>query len=85
MLLAAVLASALVLSQALWNVGPYLVIIMDGESVERACIRLGARPTPGKRIVGCYAAELKTIYTINDASVLAHEFKHALEPEWHHE
>jgi hypothetical protein len=37
------------------------------------------------KVNGFYDAEHKRIYSIDDAKVVIHEFKHYLEPAWRHE
>ena len=36
------------------------------------------------QVSGYYDKQGKTIYAINDARTVIHEFKHYLEPEWKH-
>lgn len=36
------------------------------------------------QVSGYFDKERKRIYAINDARTVIHEFKHYLEPEWHH-
>ena len=38
----------------------------------------------GIQVSGYYDKQSKTIYAINDARTVIHEFKHYLEPEWKH-
>jgi hypothetical protein len=37
------------------------------------------------KVNGFYDAEHKRIYSVDDAKVVIHEFKHYLEPAWRHE
>lgn len=69
--------------EADWSVGPYRVQIREQTEVHRLCREKGATFTEGL-LYGCYVRAERLILTVNDASVLAHEFKHALEPDWRH-
>ena len=44
-------------------------------------LKIGGRQT---RVLGYYDRQNKRIYSMNDARVLIHEFKHYLEPDWKH-
>ena len=44
-------------------------------------LKIGGRQT---KVLGYYDRQNKRIYSINDARVLIHEFKHYLEPDWKH-
>jgi hypothetical protein len=47
-----------------------------------SALRIGSKQL---QVLGYYDEPNKRIYSINDARVLLHEFKHYLEPHWRHE
>src|SRR5260370_23304196 len=59
-----------------YSIGPYHVVIESQERVDVDCFE-GRRP--GAETFACYKPWNRTIYSIPDPYVLAHEFKHALE------
>ena len=68
-----------------FKLGGLTVLVAAPAEVEWACRELGAKPPPGRRVLGCYSAIHQTLVTSENFWILLHEFKHVLEPTWRHE
>lgn len=67
-----------------YRVGDLTVVVADAETVDRECRFQGvALFHPSVQVRGCYLRATKRIYSLPDAFVLLHEFKHHFDGAFH--
>lgn len=71
---------------SVYTVGEILVIIRPQPEVDYYCRLIIKKAMPkGRKILGCYNSFIKTILSIADSEIIAHELRHHFEGAFHDE